>query len=56
MSWCEIAVAIADFGLRISFPEDIRPDNPPLDFARGDPQSAINRALQIGVTRRGGPK
>jgi len=28
MSWCEIAVAIADFGLRIPFPEDIRPDNP----------------------------
>jgi hypothetical protein len=36
MSWCEIAVAIADCGLRIvpsevegriSFPEDIRPDN-----------------------------
>jgi hypothetical protein len=39
---------IADCGLRISFPEDIRPDNP---------RSAIrNRALQIGVTRRGGPK
>jgi hypothetical protein len=28
MPWCAIAVAIADFGLRIHFPEDTRPDNP----------------------------
>jgi hypothetical protein len=39
MSWCEIAVAIADCGLRIPFPEDIRPDNPQsIPARRGNPQ------------------
>jgi hypothetical protein len=39
MSWCEIAVAIADCGLRIHFPEDTRPDNPQSTIR--NPQSAI---------------